>query len=346
MFGHSANLLPHELRLPLPCDDSLWTAKDAEEVRRLESTFAMYRIKPVNFLDGLKRCLHGHEVQTHHFARLILMAGLLSVGWHINRGEKNLQFVETAPSFQEQARWRSLLLQAFSHWRRSLDEVLSYNSATPARTPADTSYPTLLFHLAHLTMHVDIIDCQILSGSRRLLGRKVSEKDRYSVIQRMKAWATTGSAKHATLHAYKLLEATLCRESRLRASSPSQDCFSTHFEPVYSCRNDPLIYRPWILYLAGLTVWAYQYASSTPSLTISQQQSTTSHHLSSTMTCQYISACAATDNAERVSLLTSKEGCVAVLQVLSQDFANAESEILVEACKRLQEGSKMLLQTG
>lgn len=31
MFGHSADLLPHELRLQLPCDDSLWTATSAEE---------------------------------------------------------------------------------------------------------------------------------------------------------------------------------------------------------------------------------------------------------------------------------------------------------------------------
>ena len=345
MFGHSADILPHELRLPLPCDDSLWAAKNAEEVRRLESTLSMYGIKPVNFLDGLKRCLHGYEVQTHHFARMILMAGLLSVGWHVNRREKNLQFVETVPSVQEQARWRSLLLQAFEHWRRSLNEVLNHSTAPSARTPApDTSYPTVMFHLAHLTMHVDIIDCQILSGSRRLLGRKVSEKDRASVIQRMKVWASTSLASHASSHAFKVLQATLCSPTKTQGSTPSNQCLTTY--SAYSCRNDHLIYRPWILYLAGLTIWAYQYASRVASTTRLQQENVPAQKLSATMACQYISACAAIDNADRNTLLASTEGCVAVLEILSQDFANAESELLLEASKRLQEGIRMLYETG
>jgi len=237
MFGHSADLLPHELRLQLPCDDSLWTATSAEEVRRLEGTFAMYRIKTVNFLDGLKRCLHGYEVQTHHYARMVLMSGLLSVGWHINRREKHVQFVETMPSVQEQARWRSLLLQAFGHWRRSFDEVLDYNTykgqGATRSTKRDMSDPTVLFHLAHLTMHADIIDCQILSGSRHLMGRKVSDRDRASAIQRMRAWANTSMARHASLHAFKLLESTFCAK-KFRQTVPSpQNGWSSVAESTY-----------------------------------------------------------------------------------------------------------------
>lgn len=208
-------------------------------VRRLEGTFAMYRIKTVNFLDGLKRCLHGYEVQTHHFARMVLMSGLLSVGWHINRREKHVQFVETVPSVQEQARWRSLLLQAFGHWRRSFDEVLDHNAqrngqGNTRQSSKDLNDPTVLFHLAHMTMHIEIIDVQILSGSRRLLGRKVSDRDRASVIQRMRVWASTSMARHAALHAFKLLESTFCAK-RFRQTIPSpQNGWSSISESTYT----------------------------------------------------------------------------------------------------------------
>jgi hypothetical protein len=344
MFGHTADLLPHELRLPLPCDESLWTAKNGEEVRRLESTFAMYRIKPVNFLDGLKRCLHGYEVQTHRLGREILLSGLLSVGWHINRREKNLQFVETVPSVQEQARWRSLLLQAFGHWRRSFDEVLrpnsQYGSNGIALTP-NAADPTVLYHFAHLTMNVDIIDCQILTGTRRLLGRRVSDKDRASTAQRMKVWASSALSRHATLHAFKLLRAALCNGFGDRSSSQHRDTAAS-----YSCRDDPFIYRPWILYLACLTVWVHQYASTIPSSAVMQSLNYNDLHLLHQSAGYYISTCAATDNAEHIPALISKDGCIALLQFLSQDFANAESEILIEAAKRLQEGIKMLLEPG
>lgn len=342
MFGHSADLLPHELRLPLPCDDSLWNAKNAEEVRRLESTFAMYRIKPVNFLDGLKRCLHGYDVQTHSLGRVILMSGLLSVGWHINRREKNLQFVETVPSVQEQARWRSLLLQAFGHWRRSFDEVLNHtshrNGASANTKTQDASDPTVLFHFAHLTMHVDIIDCQILTGPRRLIGRRVSDKDKASVIQRMGHWAKSAQSRHATFHAFKLLQATICANANSEPMRRSS-------EPSYSCRDDAFIYRPWILYLAGLTIWAHQFASSHSADTSVPPPASTNYPALHDDACQYISRCATTDNADRIPLVVSKDGCIAVLEVLSQDFANAESEILIEASKRLQEGIKMLVGT-
>ena len=345
MFGHTADLLPHELRLPLPCDDSLWTAKSGQEVRRLESTFAMYGIKPINFLDGLKRCLHGYEVQTHRLGREILMAGLLSVGWHINRREKNLQFVEVVASPQEQARWRNLILQAFGHWRHNFGEVLDHHNYHGGPNGHEfthkTSDPTALFHFAHLTMHVDIIDCQILTGTRRLLGRRVSDKDRSAVAQRMKVWAKSSSSRHATLHAFKLLKTTLCNEDGRRS-----DSLHSAGQLSYSCRNDAYIYRPWLLYLAGLTIWAHQYATAKSSSAVPYSQNATDYGAWYQSASHYISACAAMDSAEHIPQLISKEYCIAVLQVLSQDFANAESEILIEAGKRLQEGIKMLLETG
>ncbi|CAK4020088.1 Zinc finger [Lecanosticta acicola] len=186
IYGHAADMAPYEIRLTLPCDDSLWDAKSADEVQKLDANLKMYGIKPLNFLDGLKRCLHAHEVQTHAPARMILMAGLLSVGWHISRREKHLQFLETVPSIREQARWRTLLLNAFGYWRTSFDEAVGSRQSSlmaSKQQEMNIAKSAVLFHLAHMTLHADIIDCQIFAGTKRLLGRRVAKKVSDDLLQ-------------------------------------------------------------------------------------------------------------------------------------------------------------------
>jgi hypothetical protein len=77
MFGHSAVMVAHEMRLPLPCDEALWNATSSAEVGRVEQSLHSNGIKPTTFLDGLKKTLNGQPVRTNSFGRTILMAGLL-----------------------------------------------------------------------------------------------------------------------------------------------------------------------------------------------------------------------------------------------------------------------------
>jgi hypothetical protein len=334
-FGHEAGLFPYEVRVQLPCDDALWNARSPEEVQRLEATFSMHGIKPINFLDGLKRCLHGQDVPSHQHARLILVAGLLSVGWHIHRREKSLHFLETIPSPSEQSRWRSLLLNAYDHWRRSFEDALG-----PKKNEERFADPSVLFRLANITTYVDNLDLQIFAGSKRLLGRKVSDRDYAAVVQRQKAWAGQPTARIAVLHAFKLLFETFVHNPNC-LENPG----GLH-PKEYSCRADPCLYRPWMLYLAGLTIWAYQHASHLRSGSLVRQLPSTDPATLPIVACQYILSCASSDNPEELLMTaTSDEGCAAVMKLLADDFALAESELLLEASKRLQECGKMLMCT-
>ncbi|KAK3064405.1 hypothetical protein LTR53_018504, partial [Teratosphaeriaceae sp. CCFEE 6253] len=101
LMGHQHVTAPWEIRLPMPCDDTMWQAKRPEDVRDLESTFARNNTRSMKFLDGLKDVLHGEPVNTHYDARMILVAGLLSVSCHIKRREKHL-IIGTAPPPREQ----------------------------------------------------------------------------------------------------------------------------------------------------------------------------------------------------------------------------------------------------
>jgi hypothetical protein len=55
MFGHSAVMVAHEMRLPLPCDEALWSAMSSSEVGRVQQFLTSDGIKPISFLDGLRR---------------------------------------------------------------------------------------------------------------------------------------------------------------------------------------------------------------------------------------------------------------------------------------------------
>lgn len=276
MFGHAADMAPHEIRLPLPCDDTLWTAPTPELARQLESNLRMYGIKTVPFLDGLKKALHGKEVPTLSFGRMIIMSGLLSVGWHLSHRETHLKWLDLAsPSTESQENWKQILLKAFDNWKDCFDTAHQGNMGSPAQADqggqrtglhGPIQSAAVLYHLAHISLHVDIVDCQVYAGAKRLLGRKVSARDRANVVSRMESWAHLSSTRHAVLHAFKLLHRVLVDPRRRSASE--RDRFKTEqrgssvsLPPIeaqtYSCRNEPDPHRPWIMYYAALCIWSY-----------------------------------------------------------------------------------------
>ncbi|CZT20674.1 uncharacterized protein RCC_06532 [Ramularia collo-cygni] len=344
MYGHAADMAPYEIRTNFPCDESLWTAKSAEEVQRLNGDLKVCGVRQISFLEGLKQSLHAQHVQTHSGARMLLMAGLLSVGWHINRREKHLQFLENAPSSREQGRWRSLLLNAFGHWRSSFDEAVGLqNDGVHGNADQNADAAIVLLHLAQMTMHADLIDCQIFSGSIRLLGRKVSKHDYLNVLQRMRVWSQGPLALHAVQHSTRLLYETLVKPSAHRQETYHGLVSHERSSIKYSCRNDSIILRPWAVYLAALIMWAYQHASASQLVTgISGPQYLEALD-DEAMCCRYLTTCAGVEDSSQLPRVLSQEGGLpSVLNVVSKDLANAEPELLLEAATRLQTCRAML----
>lgn len=369
MFGHVANMSPQEIHLQLPCDDILWTAAAPETVQTLDASLRLYGIKPIYFLDALKRCLHGQDVKTHAFGRVILMAGLLSVGWHMHDRETQLTWLKTPLPLDEQERWRSLLFGAFDSWNVGFEEICA--GSTTALGPAANTLGgtelhlhngTALYHLAHLGRNVDILDCQILSGSRRLVSRRVSGRDYANVVQRMKAWAPSPQARSAVCHAFRFLHAVL-----IAPVLGSQATLAP-----YSPRRDPLNHRPWIVYYATLTIWSYNYtlghldAAAAPD-PASQPSSAAVHHqrnqqqqLHQQWTASlpeheaaravraYLERGASVEEAERLQHMSvgSLGQCATLCEWVGGRMEDAVSEILVEASQRLKACRDLLLGEG
>jgi len=254
MFGHAAIMVVHELRLPLPCDDALWSATSAAEVGRVHASLHTHGIKPTTFLDGLKRTLTGKKVKTNNFGRTILMAGLLSIIWHLNQRDLQVSSLGASSSLGMPGIWREALAKSLDFWKRDFEESMSHmkNASLPWHQITSSedrdicSAASVLHHLSHIALHVDILDCQIFTGAQKLFGRVVSRADHDRARHKMLEWVKTPAARSAAFHALQLVKPIVMQ--------------TTNSLDFYNCRADYLLNRAWAIYYSLLVLWSFGYA--------------------------------------------------------------------------------------
>ncbi|KAI1171069.1 fungal-specific transcription factor domain-containing protein [Nemania sp. FL0916] len=354
MFGHTADMAPHEIRLPLPCDEALWSASSHESARQQEAGLRMYGIRPVFFLDGLKRALHGQEVRTHSFGRMIIMCGLLSVGWHLRHRETHLKWLDIAPGASEtRDKWYKMLLKAFDDWKTSFDDAIGTTglSNTEPSGPSQQSTANgliqsaaLLYHLAHLSLYVDIIDCQVYAGAKRLVGRKVSSRDLANVNTRMTVWAGQIYTKHAILHAFKLLHRILIDPRQKKIAT--QDLAGHNLGAIqYSVRADTDPHRPWIMYYATLSIWSFAQALRSQGQATRPLSPNISRH-ALTVVPDYLSRIAKLSELDNAMASTLCDGLQELLDVVHELLSHSHTELLKEACDRLVSCKELMYGGG
>ncbi|KAL4892408.1 C2H2 finger domain protein [Aspergillus ambiguus] len=338
MFGHSAKMVAHELRLPLPCDEALWSATSATEVARVQSSLHANGVKPVMFLDGLKRTLNGQRVRTNAFGRTILMAGLLSVSWHMNQRDLQVSSLGVPHALGGRDKWRSALLRAFDHWRRDFDEALGGDASGSGQSghgspPFPSGYSVrhlleddnvfesrdVLHGLAHMASHVDVVDCQIFAGAGRLMGRSITPRDYNAAREKMtERWAMKASARDATFYALKFLsECLLHHESAV-----------TEEGEMYCGRDDYLLNRPWVIYVAALVVWCYGFALEGPIRTPPALETVAEQRRDME---QYLRRLGSVRSPDDLETMKGRNQCLGLLMILRDGFVNSRWELLAEA---------------
>ncbi|TGJ78992.1 hypothetical protein E0Z10_g9772 [Xylaria hypoxylon] len=355
MFGHASDMAPHEIRLPLPCDEALWSAPSHENMRQLEATLRMYGVKPVFFLDGLKRALHGQEVRTHSFGRMIIMCGLLSVGWHLRHRETHLKWLDLAPNASEtRDKWCGMLLKAFDDWKTSFDDAIGSNASSnpdpsgPGQQAASNGLiqsAAVLYHLAHISLYADIIDCQVYAGAKRLVGRKVSSRDLANVNSRMAVWAGQLLTRRAILHAFKLLHRILI-DPRQKKIASVQELGGYSLDTVqYSTRADSDPHRPWIMYYATLSIWSFAQALKAQGQVTPPFSPTKVRRGLSTVP-EYLSRIAKLSDLDAVTSATLCDGVPELLDVVRRLLSQSHWELLKEACHRLDNCKELMYSGG
>ncbi|KAH6864120.1 hypothetical protein CC77DRAFT_1006251 [Alternaria alternata] len=346
MFGHSAVMVAHEMRLPLPCDEALWSATSSSEVGRVEQSLTSNGIKPMSFLDGLKKTLNGQTVRTNSFGRTILMAGLLSVSWHMNQRDLQVSSLGVTTALGGRDKWRGSLTRAFDFWKQDFDSSLNRSEDRPASNSYGYSHGvdddnvfesrTVLHHLAHMAMHVDIVDCQIYAGAPRLLGRSITPQDYNGAQRRMKEmWAPTARARDATFYALRFLSNVMVAgDHSLNPNTPSSAGFS------YSARDDYLLNRPWVLYFATLIVWSYGFALDGP---VKEPYQLPSYDDKVRDMVLYLNRVGGVRSPEDLSKTSNRNACLGLLIIMRDMFKKTRWELLHEASNLLTKCIEMLL---
>lgn len=255
-------------------------------------------------------------------------------------------------SLGNQSKWRSPLTRAFDFWRRDFDESLSKNdqwlqvcnSKNKDRSSVEQrdnvfEARSCLHSLAHMAMHVDVVDCQVFAGADRALGRLVTDSDRAAVQRRMREqWAPSARARDATFYALRFLCAVLIPEEELASKRPHP------YRPPtfdYNARDDYLLNRPWVLFFAALIVWSYGYALDGPirpsNYTLRTRELQT-HDLQRYLI--RMGGVASPDDLEKVK---DRNSCLGLLLLLRECFRQPRWELLHEASERLSSCIDLLL---
>ncbi|GAD98421.1 krueppel c2h2-type zinc finger protein, putative [Paecilomyces variotii No. 5] len=233
MFGHTCVLSVHDVRLPLPCADSLWECSSPEEWHR-----AMKKTpEPPGFLPVLKRLLSGTPIHSHcsAYGRLILLHGLFSVTAHLKARDLatlgvGQQSSSNSPRLGPIDTWKDTLEKALDTWSFSLVSRSS-SLALEASKP--------MYRMAYVAIFTDITDIHILAGAPSLLGSLLSEHERLRATARIRSWSERQESKKAIYHCLLLIQELMFTGQQYRAST------------------DNIALRPWGLYHATLILWAY-----------------------------------------------------------------------------------------
>ncbi|KAK7227951.1 hypothetical protein V2G26_000121 [Clonostachys chloroleuca] len=224
IFGHTAALSLNDIQLPLPCTDVLWNAPTASIWNKERS-----RVQPSPlFLPALRALLSRHPIP-HTYSPFARDQTASCISVH----EQNSSSGATSSSSPEQDNWKDRLDRAIDTWSFSL------LSQTPSLC-LEAARP--LQRIAHVSIHVSLVDCHILAGAPNLATGVRTEHDSVQwarAYERVSKWAHHPNVKRPLSHCLLLIQETMFTRAR------------------YVAAEDSIILKPWVLYNTTLVLWAY-----------------------------------------------------------------------------------------
>ncbi|KAI9695544.1 MAG: hypothetical protein M1820_008557 [Bogoriella megaspora] len=253
LFSQSLCMSSFELRTSLPCSEEAWEAESAEEWWEYAENEPQ-----IPFLYILKAYVNSDSAsrtpQLDALSHLLILHGLMSIQWDMKRRDQaslGAGSVNQARS-ANQWTWQERLAQSYDVWKADFDTYcmnttlsLRDGDAAKADFVRFSTTTMAIYHAAHITLEVEILDLKIYAGARHILGRPVSRADFDRSRRVVREWAKPGKsmrAAKATWHAAHLL----------RDGIMNLDNWNVNHSFHY----------PWSLYLATLTVWAFNVANA------------------------------------------------------------------------------------
>ncbi|KAJ5703892.1 hypothetical protein N7493_011030 [Penicillium malachiteum] len=243
LFGHSPVLSVSDMRMSLPCKEALWECSTPQAWSQMLQSGNLKQ--PVDFLTTLRVILKESIMPSAYseYARFIILHGLICLQAHLQRTPPLTLGIEHSESgssgegegSQDSApekipSWKNEMGRALSAWSNcllALQPSLCLIAAGP------------LYRMAQITLHVKVIDLLILAKDHNHVSSLQTSEKYTQARGRMYDWASSDSAREAVKFSLLLVRETM---------------FSGQ---PYRAQEDRIAPRPWCLYIAVLTLWAY-----------------------------------------------------------------------------------------
>ncbi|KAK7414567.1 hypothetical protein QQX98_006595 [Neonectria punicea] len=291
LFCQSLCMSSFELRLELPCSQSIWEARDPTSwVSAWRSTLsADHRTL---YLPTLKSYLTSNVPRPtglSGLSRILILHGLMSIAWDMQRRDQTSLGVVSEGSVD--VSWRKLVSTAYDLWKTDFD---AYCTAVTARFQrgqqagrddfmleeemqrsefvAFAAAYNAVYHSAQVLLNLDFLDVQIYAGARHILGRPVQQRDYLRSAQVVKRWATasTGASSRDASSGSGSRNSTSTPSGEHQGPQPNQSAPTAAWHAARMLRDTMrvlidseamnLFHVPWCLYLVTLTCWAYHHA--------------------------------------------------------------------------------------
>ncbi|KAF6827141.1 hypothetical protein CMUS01_09123 [Colletotrichum musicola] len=287
LFCQSLCMSAFELRLELPCSQSIWEARDAASwASSWRSSLADQRPFYLPTLKSYLAPSAPRPAGLSGFARILVLHGLMSIAWDMGRRDQTALGVVSGDSMG--VGWRKLLGSAYEAWSSDFDSYCTSFIAQMSRGPQPGDEETrrtefesfaaayrALYSSAQALLNMDFLDVQIYAGARHILGRPVQQKDYLRSAQVVKRWAATISSSSGERQdvanrgrlqdrgespAISGDQGQHTRQSASAAAWHAAQMLRETRTALGSAEAMNLFHVPWCLYLATLTCWAYHHA--------------------------------------------------------------------------------------
>ncbi|KAJ6031054.1 hypothetical protein N7540_001786 [Penicillium herquei] len=241
LFGHSPVLSVSDMRMSLPCKEALWECSTPQAWSQMSQSGNLKH--PVDFLSTLRVILKESIMPSAYseYARFIILHGLICLQAHLQRTPPLTLGIEHSESSGEGEGSQDFAPEKIPSWKNEMSRALSaWSNCLLALQPSLCLIAAgPLYRMAQITLHVKVTDLLTLAKEHKhVLGLQTSEN--YTQARaRMYAWASSDSAREAV--GFSLL---LVRETMFSGQP-------------YRAQEDRIAPRPWCLYIAVLTLWAY-----------------------------------------------------------------------------------------
>ncbi|KAL1845959.1 hypothetical protein Plec18170_009432 [Paecilomyces lecythidis] len=246
LFSQSLCMSAFEIRSSLPCDSASWEASSAEEWFKSSLKEGPHSL----FLSVLKAYITPSAMprprHLNAIARIFLLHGLMSISSDLKRRDQTTLRSETPDLV---GAWKARIGRSYDLWKADFDAdcmTMKLNQRADLRKFTGLKTAShVLYHAAHITLNVEVLDLQIYAGAPHILGRIVTASDFERSQRLVTRWVNEDprsackSAKHAS---YILQDAIM---------------------NLNDWDDTEVFHYSWCLYLATLTCWAFHLPTST-----------------------------------------------------------------------------------